>query len=155
MCLCVWVCVLGRISNRIVEGVICVLVNVCGLFLYINQFDFYLHVLRIQQNWVFYFSKHTKIVPVRMSSTHVDLGFLDKCEPWLLTNKFFPSKVGGLPAWLDLDSIPSTEVLKCSGCSETMLFLCQVKPRNSSERLYCGVSVLKCKRSSNFRCMLR
>lgn len=61
-----------------------------------------------------------------MSGPQVDLGFLDKCEPWLLTNKYFPSKVGGLPAWLELDSIPSNDCLRCSVCSETMLFLCQV-----------------------------
>lgn len=61
-----------------------------------------------------------------MTESNVDLGFLNKCEPWLLKNKFFPSKVGGLPAWLDLESIPSNERLKCDECNQQTLFLCQV-----------------------------
>lgn len=61
-----------------------------------------------------------------MAAIQVDLGFLDECDPWLLSNKFFPSKVGGLPAWLDVDSIPSNDIVKCSICNETLLFLCQV-----------------------------
>lgn len=61
-----------------------------------------------------------------MTESNVDLGFLSKCESWLLKNKFFPSKVGGLPAWLDLESIPSNDRLKCGECNQQMLFLCQV-----------------------------
>lgn len=61
-----------------------------------------------------------------MSETTVDLGFLEKNEPWLLKNKFFPSKVGGLPAWLDLETIPSKDVLNCDECNSPLVFLCQV-----------------------------
>lgn len=62
-----------------------------------------------------------------MSDSKVDLGFLDKCEPWLLANKFFPSKVGGLPAWLNLETIPSIDKLKCNECNQSLIFLCQVR----------------------------
>lgn len=67
----------------------------------------------------------------KMSDTTVDLGFLDECEPWLLVNKFFPSKVGGLPAWLNLETIPSIDKLKCKECNQILMFLCQVRPHNS------------------------
>lgn len=61
-----------------------------------------------------------------MSKNIVDLGFLDKCDEWLLTNTFFPSKVGGRPAWLDVESIPSNNRLKCTECEKQLDFLCQV-----------------------------
>ncbi|KAF2357710.1 Zinc finger MYND-type [Trinorchestia longiramus] len=41
----------------------------------------------------------------------VALGFLEEAEPWMLRSKFFPSKVGGQPAWLALDNIPSVQRL--------------------------------------------
>lgn len=56
----------------------------------------------------------------------VDLGFLEKCDPWLLTNKFFPSKLGGRPAWLDLDKIPQPSEMKCADCDSELTYLCQV-----------------------------
>lgn len=56
----------------------------------------------------------------------VDLGFLEKCEPWLLTNKFFPSKCGGRPAWLELENLPNVNELKCEQCNSELVFLCQV-----------------------------
>uniref|UniRef100_A0A182M8V9 MYND-type domain-containing protein n=1 Tax=Anopheles culicifacies TaxID=139723 RepID=A0A182M8V9_9DIPT len=61
-----------------------------------------------------------------METTSVDLGFLEPCEPWLLTNKFFRSKVGGKPAWLELKSLPKPEDLLCGQCKEPLGFLCQV-----------------------------
>lgn len=60
-------------------------------------------------------------------ATQVDLGFLEKCsKSYLLTNKFFPSKVGGRPAWLDLEKIPESKTLKCNECNRELVFLCQV-----------------------------
>lgn len=56
----------------------------------------------------------------------VDLGFIEKCESWLLTNKFFPSKLGGRPAWLDLERIPQTGEIKCADCDGALTYLCQV-----------------------------
>lgn len=63
-----------------------------------------------------------------MSSSEgtVDLGFLEKQDAWLLTNKFFPSKVGGRPAWLELENLPSAVELKCTECYGELTFLCQV-----------------------------
>lgn len=55
-----------------------------------------------------------------------DLGFAEECEPWLLTNTFFPSKIGGRPAWLDLDALPMPGEIKCLKCGEPLVFLCQV-----------------------------
>jgi hypothetical protein len=34
------------------------------------------------------------------SKQYVDLGFADEQDDWLLTNRYFPSKIGGFPAWL-------------------------------------------------------
>lgn len=61
-----------------------------------------------------------------MSSKRVQLGFAKKQEEWLLTNRFFPSKVGGFPAWLQLANIPDAKDLSCDYCNETCIFLCQV-----------------------------
>lgn len=63
-----------------------------------------------------------------MSATEstVDLGFLEGQEPWLLTNKFFPSKVGGRPAWLELNKLPAVKQLQCAECEKELTFLCQV-----------------------------
>lgn len=61
-----------------------------------------------------------------LKETSVDLGFLEQQEAWLLTNKFFPSKVGGRPAWLELKNLPTTAQLKCSECHGELTFMCQV-----------------------------
>jgi pre-rRNA-processing protein TSR4 len=60
----------------------------------------------------------------------VDLGFIDKLDR-LLESRFFPSKVGGKPAWLNLKDIPSIEELTCPTCHSSMHFLCQ---------LYCPIN---------------
>lgn len=66
-----------------------------------------------------------------MDKSRIDLGFLEKCEePRLLTNTYFPSKVGGRPAWLDVESIPSNDSLKCTECGMQLAFLCQVRADN-------------------------
>ncbi|KAK2581356.1 hypothetical protein KPH14_008122 [Odynerus spinipes] len=56
----------------------------------------------------------------------VDLGFLEECESWRLESRFFPSKVGGKPAWLDLKNIPKKEDLECEYCGNPCIFLCQI-----------------------------
>ncbi|KAF7385796.1 hypothetical protein HZH66_011638 [Vespula vulgaris] len=56
----------------------------------------------------------------------VDLGFVEKCEPWRLESRFFPSKVGGRPAWLNLKNIPRKEDLECEYCRRPCIFLCQI-----------------------------
>lgn len=61
-----------------------------------------------------------------MNNKSVDIGFLEEKDNWLLHPKFFPSKVGGKPAWLDLKHIPAPSVLTCKVCSDPLVFLCQV-----------------------------
>ncbi|KAJ8963930.1 hypothetical protein NQ314_005259 [Rhamnusium bicolor] len=56
----------------------------------------------------------------------IELGFLEKCEPWQVESRLFPSKVGGKPAWLDLENLPTSEQLQCKKCQQTMIFLCQI-----------------------------
>lgn len=56
----------------------------------------------------------------------VDLGFPEKCEPWELESRLFPSKLGGKPAWLDLKNLPKPEDLQCEVCKQQMCFLCQI-----------------------------
>ncbi|XP_037948900.1 programmed cell death protein 2-like [Teleopsis dalmanni] len=56
----------------------------------------------------------------------MDLGFPEQCEPGWLTNRYFPSKVGGKPAWLELDLLPSKEEMFCDECKTPKTFLCQI-----------------------------
>ena len=57
----------------------------------------------------------------------VELGFVEKPEdPSLLKDPFFPSKVGGKPAWLDLRALPSPEKLACISCRKPSVFLLQI-----------------------------
>lgn len=69
----------------------------------------------------------------KMSSIVVEMGFAEKKEPEWLTNRYFPSKIGGKPAWLDLDLIPSAEDLACRNCSAPMTFICQVNQSNGPQ----------------------
>ncbi|XP_063844164.1 programmed cell death protein 2-like [Scylla paramamosain] len=56
----------------------------------------------------------------------VELGFVEKTPAWKLHSKFFPSKVGGWPAWLALKGLPTPEELACRHCKRPLIFLCQV-----------------------------
>ncbi|CAH1792294.1 unnamed protein product [Owenia fusiformis] len=56
----------------------------------------------------------------------VDLGFVEKTDEWKLSSGLFPSKVGGKPAWLSLESIPSADDVKCQNCGKPCVFLCQI-----------------------------
>lgn len=62
----------------------------------------------------------------------VDLGFIEPCDTWLLANKYFPSKVGGKPAWLELKNLPNPADLSCTKCQDPLQFLCQVYASNDS-----------------------
>lgn len=93
-----------------------------------------------------------------MTEKSVDLGFLDKCEPWLLVNTFFPSKVGGRPAWLDVESIPNNDRLKCPKCGKQLAFLCQVNWFYSSHAqcvMKLCISITKIVNLISIRCMPR
>lgn len=57
------------------------------------------------------------------------LGTIDKhstAEPFTFTSRFFPSKVGGKPAWLDLKHIPEPKETTCPKCNVPLVFLCQL-----------------------------
>lgn len=56
-----------------------------------------------------------------------ELGFVEKAEdPSHLTSSFFPSKLGGKPAWLDPLNTPSPGELSCGHCMKPLTFLLQV-----------------------------
>ncbi|XP_041468574.1 programmed cell death protein 2-like [Lytechinus variegatus] len=57
---------------------------------------------------------------------NVELGFVEKSPPWRLLSQFFPSKVGGKPAWLNLKEVPKSQNLFCPNCNKTMVFLLQI-----------------------------
>lgn len=43
-----------------------------------------------------------------------------------LESRFFPNKIGGPPAWLDLKNLPSVSEILCGICSSPRRFLCQL-----------------------------
>lgn len=61
-----------------------------------------------------------------MASVSVELGFVEHRTPWKLRSKFFPSKVGGKPAWLRLNNLPDRSDMLCSTCKKPLSFLMQV-----------------------------
>ncbi|KAB7504026.1 Programmed cell death protein 2 [Armadillidium nasatum] len=62
----------------------------------------------------------------KQQDTDITLGFAEKIESWKLRCKFFPSKVGGFPSWLNLESLPAVSDLQCKKCKKPLLFLCQI-----------------------------
>lgn len=57
----------------------------------------------------------------------VTLGFVDKPEHrWSLLRQVFPSKAGGIPAWLNPVNLPSGRTCLCDICGEPLQFLLQV-----------------------------
>lgn len=59
----------------------------------------------------------------------IDLGFAQPIDPklrWKLKNKFFPSKIGGKPAFLALKGLPKNNTFKCVKCDQMMRFLVQI-----------------------------
>ncbi|KAA8543064.1 hypothetical protein F0562_021441 [Nyssa sinensis] len=57
----------------------------------------------------------------------VTLGFVEKPKNhWSLLRQLFPSKAGGVPAWLDPINLPSGRSCICDICSEPLQFLLQV-----------------------------
>lgn len=55
------------------------------------------------------------------------LGFVDEAaNPESLERHFFPSKVGGVPAWLDPVRLPQGEATVCGFCGKPLAFLMQV-----------------------------
>ncbi|CAH4018538.1 unnamed protein product [Pieris brassicae] len=61
-----------------------------------------------------------------MSNKGVDIGYVEEKDSWLLHPRFFPSKVGGKPSWLNLSNVLSPTELTCKHCTDVMMFLCQI-----------------------------
>ncbi|KAL9921499.1 zinc finger protein RP-8 [Glossina fuscipes fuscipes] len=56
----------------------------------------------------------------------IELGFLEKIDGGWLSNRYFPNKVGGKPAWLHLDDLPAQEKMICKKCEKPKAFLLQL-----------------------------
>lgn len=57
----------------------------------------------------------------------IELGFVERVDdPDQLSSPFFPSKVGGRPAWLDLRDLPPPQKLACGVCGKPSVFLLQL-----------------------------
>ncbi|KAM7495828.1 hypothetical protein LguiA_020242 [Lonicera macranthoides] len=58
---------------------------------------------------------------------HVLIGFVEKPKAhWSLLRQVFPSKAGGVPAWLDPSNLPCGRSCTCDFCGEPLQFLLQV-----------------------------
>jgi len=72
------------------------------------------------------FSKesHTSLGSLR----EIQLGFVvpEEESTAFLQSPFFPSKVGGKPAWLEPVNLPETDQIKCPQCTKQMSFLMQI-----------------------------
>ena len=67
----------------------------------------------------------------------IELGFVEKTDDWLLLSHFFPSKVGGKPAWLSLKPLPRFDDLKCGVCGKPCVFLLQAyAPRSDLDTCF-------------------
>ncbi|XP_057522753.1 uncharacterized protein LOC130802727 isoform X1 [Amaranthus tricolor] len=68
----------------------------------------------------------------------VTLGFAEKPKhSWLLNRQLFPSKAGGVPAWLDPVNLPTGKASLCDICREPLQFLLQVyAPINEKESTF-------------------
>lgn len=59
----------------------------------------------------------------------VELGFAAAADPedaWRLRSAYFPSKLGGRPAWLGEDGLPGPGALRCARCQQPRAFLLQL-----------------------------
>jgi pre-rRNA-processing protein TSR4 len=56
----------------------------------------------------------------------LDVGFAEEAPAWLLASRFFRSKIGGRPSWLNLRDLPSIQDLSCEICQLPRILLCQI-----------------------------
>lgn len=67
----------------------------------------------------------------------IELGFAEKCpEQWRLLSHYFPSKLGGQPAWLSFQDIPEISRIKCHGCETPCKFLLQLYSPGDGEEAF-------------------
>ena len=83
----------------------------------------------------------------------VELGFLERVEnSFALKSPFFPSKIGGKPAWLALTGLPSQIV--CTNCTKPLVFLLQIyvpSDDNKSLAYHRAVFLFCCKNGSCYK----
>ncbi|CAM6096376.1 unnamed protein product [Calypogeia fissa] len=64
-------------------------------------------------------------------------GFVQRPEkPWTILRQYFPSKVGGCPAWLDPLNLPKGEHMLCGICDKPLQFLLQVYASSPEDEDY-------------------
>ena len=82
----------------------------------------------------------------------IELGFAEEVDSFRLESVFFPSKIGGKPAWLSQENIPPTDQIKCSQCGNIMNFLLQIyAPREGHEETFHRmIYVFMCRNGSCF-----
>ena len=86
-----------------------------------------------------------------MAAKEVELGFAeeigdDAVRKLQLTSAFFPSKIGGTPAWLNLQDLPDSSRLLCEICQKPMIFLLQVySPLSDDQNFHRTIFVFCCK----------
>ena len=56
----------------------------------------------------------------------LDLGFVEDAPAWLLASRFFHSKVGGRPSWLDLKNLPESQEFLCEFCQKPRVLCLQI-----------------------------
>lgn len=79
-------------------------------------------------------------------SKPVELGFVEKRAAWKLRSKFFPCKVGGKPAWLNLKDVPTASELDCPNCKKPFVFVLQVyAPFDSEGSFHRTLFIFMCK----------
>lgn len=76
-----------------------------------------------------------------MAAKEVQLGFAEEIgneavHRLQMTSAFFPSKIGGIPAWLNLQDLPDSSRLLCKICQKPMIFLLQVYAPLSDDRSF-------------------
>ncbi|KAJ7968146.1 Programmed cell death protein 2 [Quillaja saponaria] len=87
-------------------------------------------------------------------SEPITIGFVEKPEnQWSLLRQYFPSKAGGVPAWLDPVNLPSGRSCACDICGESLQFLLQVyAPMEKESAFHRMLFVFMC---PSMRCLLR
>ena len=86
-----------------------------------------------------------------MAAKEVELGFAeeigdDAVRKLQMTSAFFPSKIGGTPAWLNLQELPNSSCMVCKICLKPMAFLLQVyAPMPHDQSFHRTIFVFCCK----------
>ncbi|KAL3827794.1 hypothetical protein ACJIZ3_016596 [Penstemon smallii] len=82
------------------------------------------------------------------------LGFAEKPKnQWSLLRQYFPSKAGGIPAWLDPINLPSSKSSVCDFCGVPLQFLLQVyAPLSEKSTFHRALFVFMC---PSMTCLLR